>query len=87
MEYRNSNLKIGLSGAATLLEKVIMPATYVYNDNAFRGNSNINIGFDAAYRYRRLLLFGEAAICANHAFDSTVAILYRTEEEMGCQRV
>ena len=73
LEYRNNNLKIGLSGAATLLEKVIMPATYVYNDNAFRGNSNINIGFDAAYRYRRLLLFGEAAICANHAFDNTVS--------------
>ena len=73
LEYRNSNLKIGLSGAATLLEKVIVPATYVYNGNAFRGNSNINIGFDAAYRYRRLLLFGEAAICANHAFDSAVA--------------
>ena len=73
LEYRNSNLKIGLSGAATLLEKVIMPATYVYNDNAFRGNSNINIGIDAAYRYRRLLLFGEAAVCANHAFDSAVA--------------
>ena len=73
LEYRNSSLQIGLTGAATLLEKVIEPATYVYNDNAFRGNININIGFDAAYRYRRLLLFGEAAICANHAFDSAVA--------------
>lgn len=73
LEYRNSNLQIGLTGAATLLKKVIEPATYVYNDNAFRGNSNINVGLDAAYRHGRLLLFGEAAICANHAFDSAVA--------------
>ena len=71
LEYRNSNLQIGLTGAATFLEKVIEPATYVYNDNSFRGNRNINVGIDATYRYRRLLLFGEAAICANHAFDST----------------
>ncbi len=70
LEYRNSHLQVGLTGAATLLEKVIEPATYVYNDNAFRGNQNINVGVDAAYRHGRVLLFGEAAICANHAFDS-----------------
>ena len=70
LEYRNSNLQIGITGTTTLLEKVIIPASYVYNDNAFRGNRNNNLGINAAYRYRRLLLFGEMAICANHAFDS-----------------
>ena len=71
LEYRSSRLQIGLTGMATWLDKVIQPATYVYNDNAFRGDRNYNLGIDAAYRCRRLLLFGEAAVCANHAFDST----------------
>ena len=70
LEYHTESLKLGLTGTVTLLEKEIVPATYVYNDNVFRGKENINIGFDASYRHRRLLIFSEMALCANHAFDS-----------------
>ena len=70
LEYHNTNFKFGVTGVGTLLDKEIIPATNVYNDNVFRGDRNINVGIDAAYRHRRLLLFGEVALCANHAFDS-----------------
>lgn len=70
LEYRSPELKAGLTGAATLLEKEIVPASYVYNGNAFRGRWNANAGADFAYRHRRLLLFGEAALCMNYALDS-----------------
>jgi hypothetical protein len=74
VEYRNSNLRVGMTGVATLLDKAIVPATYVYNNNAFRGTSNLNTGVDFAYRHRRVLLFGEAALCVNHS-DSTTTNL------------
>lgn len=71
IELHNSYFKLGLTGAATLLNRKIIPATYVYNDNAFNGNRNYNGGIDFTIRHRRWLLFGEGALCANHAFDST----------------
>ncbi len=71
VEYRNSNLRVGMTGVVTRLDKAIVPATYVYNDNAFRGRENCNAGIDFAYRHRRMLWFGEIALSANHAFDST----------------
>lgn len=75
MEYRNSHLRIGLTGVVTLLDKTIVPATYVYNDNAFRGKNNFNAGIDFTYRLRRLLLFGEAALSANPFLGGTSALL------------
>lgn len=68
--FHDDNLRFGVTSAATLLEKAIVPAKYVYNGNAFRGKNIFNAGCDFAYRLSRLFLFGEAAICANHAFDS-----------------
>ena len=70
VEYRNSNLRIGMTGVATRLDKAIVPATYVYNDNAFKGKENYNAGIDFAYRKGKALWFGEVAACANNAFDS-----------------
>ena len=70
LEYHNTHLRIGLSASAMLLNKEIIPATYVYNDNYFHGDRNFNSGIDATYRLRRLLLFGEAAICYNDCSDS-----------------
>ena len=70
LEYRNTNLRLGFTAAAMMLEKPIVPAKYVYNDNVFRGDENVNAGVDFAYRHRKLLLFGEAAVCANNALDS-----------------
>lgn len=70
LEFHTRQLRIGLTAAAMQLSKEILPATYVYNDNAFRGNKNLNAGIDFSYRYRRLLIFGEAALCANHLNDT-----------------
>ncbi len=69
LEYHQSNLRVGMTAVATQFDKDIIPATYYYNDNAFRGHENYNAGLDFAYRYRRLLVFGEGALCMN-ALDS-----------------
>ena len=71
IERATKSFKAGMTAMATLLDKELIPATYVYNDNAFRGRQNFNIGVDAAYLCGRLMLFGEAALCVNHAFDQT----------------
>ncbi len=70
IELEESDFKIGLTGAVTEFDKRIVPATYVYNDNAFRGDRNCNAGLDFAYRRGRFLLFGEGAVCRNNALDS-----------------
>lgn len=72
LQYQSPTRRVGLTAMATQLDKSIIPATYAYNDNAFRGSKNFNAGLDFAFHHRRLLWFGEAAVCANHAFDSTM---------------
>lgn len=72
IECATKSFKVGMTAMATLLDKELIPATYVYNDNAFKGRQNFNIGADAAYLCGRMMLFGEAALCVNHAFDSVV---------------
>lgn len=62
LEYRTDYLRLGLTAVGTFLNKDLIPATYYYNDNAFRGNRNFNFGLDFTYHYRRLLLFGEASL-------------------------
>lgn len=68
--FTSEHWKLGVTAMGTFLGKEIIPATYIYNDNVFKGDRNFNTGLDAVYRRGRLLLFGEAAICSNHAFDS-----------------
>ena len=70
MEYHNDQLRVGATVAAMQLDKDIIPAKYVYNDNVFRGRENLNAGVDFTYRYRWLLLFGEAAVCYNRPADT-----------------
>lgn len=65
LEYHTENLKAGLTAVRTLLSDSIQPQDYVYNANAFCGFDNWNLGIDAAYRLRHLLLFGEAALSAS----------------------
>lgn len=70
LEYRGDQLRVGMTTAAMWLDKSIVPAHYVYNDNAFRGRRNLNAGIDAVWRNRRMLLFAEAAICYNRPLDT-----------------
>ncbi len=86
IEYRVSELSVGLTGVAMLLDKTIVPATYVYNDNAFVGRRNYNAGVDFRYRYRNVLLFGEAAVCVNKAAD-TVERNVSPAALLGCEYV
>lgn len=70
LEYRQGGLRAGLTAVATRLDKAIVPAANVYNDNYFVGDNNFNMGFDAVWRKGRMLWFAEAAICANRPSDS-----------------
>lgn len=75
LEYHRNNLKAGITLTGLQLQKEIIPAQYVYNDNAFHGYRNLNAGIDATWRYHRLLLYGESALCANYATpDSSLNI-------------
>lgn len=68
LERHTTNSHIGLTATTLWLDKLIVPAPTAYNDNAFAGNRNSNVGADFAFRRGRLLLFGEAAVCV-HPFD------------------
>lgn len=70
VSYQTERLQIGMTAVATRLDKALIPTANAYNDNFFHGRNNLNVGVDFAWRYRRLLVFGEGAVCANHAFDS-----------------
>lgn len=65
LQYRSDRLVVGTTAFATVLSEAIVPHQYAYNAFAFRGNRNLNLGVDATYRYRRLLLFGEMAVACN----------------------
>ena len=71
LEFYDSNLRVGMTGVATLFDKQVLPAANVYNDNYFRGDQNYNLGVDLSYRFQRFLFFGEAAVCSNYALDSS----------------
>ena len=68
--FKRSNLNIGATAYATMLGSDIVPADYTYNCFAFSGAHNFNAGIDAAWRYRRLILFGEMAAAYNHNLAS-----------------
>lgn len=70
LEYHNGQLRVGMTASTLWLDKDIIPAKSVYNDNYFRGRRNFNAGIDAVWRSRRVLLFGEAALCYNQPFDT-----------------
>lgn len=65
LRYRNSHISAGATAYATVLDKAIEPAEYVYNHFAFRGKNNFNFGVDASYSIRNFLFFGEAAMSVN----------------------
>lgn len=63
--YRSSRLHLGSTFQMIWFDKEIEPQTYVYNSNAFRGHQNGNLGFDAAWRLRHFILFGEVSGSSN----------------------
>ena len=67
LDYRRGNLIVGLTAAYTALEDSINTRDYVYNQNRFRGDRQLNGGIDVAYQLHRLTLYGEAAVGENGA--------------------
>lgn len=67
-QFRTGRLAVGATASAMLLDAPLVPHDYVYNAFAFSGKHCFTTGVDVAWRYRRLLLFGEAAVSVG---DST----------------
>ena len=62
LDYRKGNLIVGLTATYTLLKDSLETRDYVYNQNRFRGQQQLNGGLDVAYQWHHLTLYGEAAI-------------------------
>ena len=62
VEYRSGNLVAGVTLAYTVLDSVLDPALRIYNRDYFRGDRLLNTGVDVAWQWRRLMLYGEAAV-------------------------
>ncbi len=60
--YRQGNLIVGLTGAFTALDDSLAVRDYVYNQNYYRGRRLGNFGVDFAWQWRKVLLYGEAAV-------------------------
>ena len=67
LDYRHGNLIVGLTTAYTALKDSLETRDYVYNQNRFRGDHQLNCGLDVAYQLHRLTLYGEAALGENGA--------------------
>lgn len=62
IEYRGGNLVAGMTLAYTMLDSLLDPTPRIYNRDYFRGNRLLNAGVDVAWQWRRLMLYGEAAV-------------------------
>lgn len=62
-EYRHGNLIAGLTATATSLDDSVAVADRIYNSHIFHGRRLLNVGADATWQWRRLTLYGEAAVC------------------------
>lgn len=71
MEYRRGTLVTGVTMHQTSLDDSIAPAYRIYNQDYFRGNQLVNVGADAIWQWRRVLLYGEVALDG----DASVAAL------------
>lgn len=67
VDYRHGNLIVGLTAAYTALKDSLETRDYVYNQNRFRGDRQLNGGLDVVYQLHRLTLYGEAAMGENGA--------------------
>ncbi len=67
IEYRKGNLIAGITASGISLDSTPTPSQRLYNRYSFRGKRLINIGVDAIWQWRRLTLYGEAAICDSGA--------------------
>lgn len=88
-QWNRQNLHIGTTAYGTSFMLPLQPKLRQYNGDAFRGQHNLNVGLDAAWRFRRLLLYGEGAYSRGGGWaglagvdflydaNTTFSILYR----------
>ena len=67
LEWRHGNLIVGATAAAIWFDSALTVRDYTYNQLRFRGDRQLNAGLDAVWQWRRLTLYGEAAIGENGA--------------------
>lgn len=65
--YTNTNVQLGVTAVHTALDKVLSPDKSVYNYFYFAGNTQTSGGIFYRYKWKKLNLFGEAAISDNGA--------------------
>jgi hypothetical protein len=58
--------KIGLTGLYCAYSAQLAPKIYPYNQFGFRGNQNLNTGFDLQIRYHGFYFFGEVSRSSNN---------------------
>lgn len=83
--YRNTHLRVGLTGYRMELNKYVQPHAYRYNYYYFSGHENTNLGLDAAYRHGNLLAFGEVAMSQNQRLAALAGLdyLYGASNRLG----
>ena len=67
LEYRHGNLIAGITATNTALDDSIAPVERIYNQDYFRGKRLSNLGMDATWQWRRIMIYGEMAVCDNGA--------------------
>lgn len=63
--YRKGNFVAGATMAYSLLDDSVSLHDNLYNAHYFRGKHLVNIGADAMWQWRRLTLYGEAAVAGD----------------------
>lgn len=61
LEFRQGNLVLGFTAAASFLDDSVQLRNYVYNQNYFRGDRAGVLGMDALWQMGRWFFFGEVA--------------------------
>lgn len=74
IQYNQHNFHIGTTLQQIKFSKNIIPKETPYNIFSFTGNKNINIGIDASYLLKKLLIFGEFAMSKNNGIAGLFGI-------------
>jgi hypothetical protein len=75
IQYKHNSLDAGVMFSQTSFERYVQPRRLAYNQFAFRGTQNRNIGFYANYTLRNISLFGEAARSLRGGYAVTAGLL------------
>jgi hypothetical protein len=75
IQYKHNSLDAGVMFSQTSFEGYVQPRRLAYNQFAFSGTQNRNIGLYANYTLRNVSLFGEAARSLRGGYAMTAGLL------------